>query len=97
MNERADIDYELVIDDAGACVLTCGGEVIWTSDADDDFAEAFPDMLIEYDDEEQIADVLDWLVSAGYVPPGVDVDVVEDDSSQTGQYETLEDESDENI
>jgi hypothetical protein len=91
------MNYELVIDEAGTCTLTLGGEVMWVSDADDDFAEAFPDALIEYDDEEQTGEVIDWLMDEGYIPPGAPVDVVADDSAETGAHRTLDadDEDDE--
>ncbi len=89
MIERDDMDYELVIDDAGTATLTLGGEVLWTSDADDDFAEEFPDTIIEFDDKDQTDDVIEWLTEEGYLPPGVDVDVIEDNSAQTGRFEAL--------
>ena len=91
--EAVDIDYELVIDDAGGCTLTCGGEVMWVSDADDEFAEEFGE-LIEYDDDEQTGEVIEWLVDRGYVPPGVDVNIVQDDSAETGNYRALDDDDD---
>lgn len=90
MRERDDIDYELVIGDAGSVTLTCGGEVMWTSDADDDFAEDFPDTIIEFDDEGEIDEVIGWLIEEGYLPPGADVSVVEDDSATTGRFEALD-------
>ncbi len=97
------MEYELVIDDAGSCTLTCGGDVIWVSDADDDFAEKFPDR-IEFDDEEQTESVVEWLNEEGYIPPVVAVDIVSDDSAETGNFAALDDgdeddegESDENL
>lgn len=83
------IEYELVIYPAGSAVLTCGGDVTWSSDDDDDFAEAFPDTLIEFEDQAQIDSVIDYLVEQGYVPPNTDVEVVEDDSDETGQMPAL--------
>jgi hypothetical protein len=98
--------YELVIDEAGTCVLTCGGEILWTSDDDDEFAEEFPDR-IEYDDEEQTGEVIEWLESQGYIPPNVEITIVEDDSAATGNFQAIdedgegdntdEDDDDENL
>ena len=93
MEGPIDMEYELVIDDAGSCTLTCGGDVIWVSDADDDFAEEFPDR-IEFDDEEQTESVVEWLNEEGYIPPGVAVEIVSDDSAETGNFAALDDDED---
>ena len=95
MSERDDIDYELVIDDAGSVTLTCGGEVMWTSDADDEFPESFPDGCIDFDDTDQCAEVIEWLIGQGYLEEGDAVDIVEDDSAETGNFRALESEDDE--
>jgi len=89
-----DFDYELVIDDAGSGTLTCGGDVLWTSDADDDFAEDFPDTLLDIDDEAQGREIIDWLRDEGYIPPGVPVRVIADDSAETGELRALDDDDD---
>ena len=94
MEGPVDMAYELVIGDDGSCVLTCGGDVTWTSDDDDEFAEEFAE-LIEYDDEEQTGELVEWLVEQGYIPPGVEVDIVEDDSSATGNFRAFGDENEE--
>lgn len=87
--DRADIEYELVVGEAGDCTLTCGGEVMWVSDADDDFAEDFPDALIEFADRDQVEEVVAWLRDEGYVPPDMPVHVLKDDSAETGNFHAL--------
>jgi hypothetical protein len=73
-----DIAYELVIDpDEGTAVLTCGGEVMWSSESDPDYAEECEDEFIDIGDDEQVDDLFDWLVEKGYAPPGVAYDVVD--------------------
>jgi hypothetical protein len=69
------IAYELIVSEAAA-VLTCGGEVMWTSDNDDEFAEQ-EDIVIDFDDDEQLDALIDWLVEHEYVPPDVDVEIIE--------------------
>jgi len=84
-------DYELIIGDDGSAILTMDGETMWTSDGDDTFLEAFGDEVIEDDDA---ADVLDFLEDEGYVPPGVDVRVIGDDGTEIPVYESDDDEED---
>lgn len=74
----ASIAYELVIDtDAGTASLTCGGDVVWSSDNDPDYAEECGNEFIDIADNEQVDDLFDWLVNKGYAPPGVEYDVVD--------------------
>jgi hypothetical protein len=73
----ADVQYELLVSAEGA-TLTCGGEVMWTSDGDEGYAEEFGGEALAVEDEEQMDDLLGWLVDEGYVPPGVDVDILEE-------------------
>jgi hypothetical protein len=74
----ADIGYELVVDtDEGSAALTCGGEVLWSSENDPDYTEEWADSFIEIDDDDQLDELIDWLVTKGYVPPGVEYDVVD--------------------
>ena len=70
------IDYELVIYESGAASLACGGELLWSSDGDDEYAEEFPDEVIDADDEAQTDDIVGWLTVKGYIPPGVPVAIV---------------------
>jgi hypothetical protein len=77
----AGIDYELVIADNGTATLTCGGEVMWTSDADDEYAESFDNEFIDITDDAQVDDLCDWLEEHGYVPPQVDVAIVRGEES----------------
>ncbi|MHB8414583.1 MAG: hypothetical protein ACYDDA_03760 [Acidiferrobacteraceae bacterium] len=67
---------------------------MWSSDADDEFAEDFPDELIEANDRDRIDDLIEWLTESDYLPPGVPVTVVEDDSAVTGNFEALDDDDD---
>jgi hypothetical protein len=72
------VEYELVISKAGGATLTCGGEVMWTSDGDTAYLGEFGEELIDFDDDEQLDSVIDWLVAEGYVPPKVEVDILEE-------------------
>jgi hypothetical protein len=75
----ADIAYELIITAAGTASLTCGGEVLWVSDGDDDYAEEFDDEYIDITDEAQCEDVISWLTAQGYIPPRVPVSIIADE------------------
>ena len=70
-----DIAYELIVS-ADSVTLTCGGDVTFVSDGDEKFAKEFGEEDLDADDEAQMDDLLGWLVDEGYVPPGVDVDIV---------------------
>lgn len=72
----ASVEYELIVDNDGSCYLTCGGEVMWVSDGDDDYAEEFPDEILSATDEEATDAVIDWLQSQGYIPPDTDIAVM---------------------
>lgn len=76
----ADCNYELILTEAGACILMCGDEQMWTSDGDDDFIEEFGDEVI---DESDLPEVQEFLVDEGYVPPGVDVEIVTDAAEES--------------
>lgn len=82
-------EYELIIGDDGSAILTLDSETLWTSDGDDNFAETF-DEVIEHDDA---GDVLDWLVDEGYIPPEIDVSVIDDAGDEIPVYE-FDDEGD---
>jgi hypothetical protein len=70
--------YELVIDvEEGSAHLTCGGEVVWSSDEDADFTEEFDDDFIDIENDDQCDEIVDWLCEQGYVPPGVEVEYVD--------------------
>ena len=77
----ADISYELVVTDAGTAYLTCGGEVMWSSDMDEDYSEEFENEYIDVTDDEQTDELIDWLVEKGYLPPSVDVGVVREEDT----------------
>jgi hypothetical protein len=74
----ADIAYELVIDpDEGTAVLTCGGEVVWSSSNDPEYQEDFDNEFIDIEDDGQTEELFDWLVQKGYAPPGIEYDIVD--------------------
>lgn len=69
IDEDEDIggDLVLVFSAEGQCSLEEDGEVVWMSDADDDFAETFSDDFLEA--EADAGEVLDWLVDEGWLEP----------------------------
>jgi hypothetical protein len=81
----ADITYELVVTEAGTAYLTCGGEMMWSSDADDEYAEEFERELIDVTDDEQTDEIIDWLVEKGYLPPSVDVGIIAESDALTDE------------
>jgi hypothetical protein len=60
-------DYELILTQAGACILQMDDEVLWSSDDDEDFQEEFGEVIASDD----LNDVGAWLVDEGYLPPRV--------------------------
>jgi len=75
---KVDLTYELIVA-SDQVSLTCGGEVMWTSQGDEDFAKEFDNgETFDTADDEQMDDVLGWLVDEGYIPPGLEVDVIEE-------------------
>jgi hypothetical protein len=76
-----DIGYELIVTDDGLAYLTCGGEVLWSSDADDEYAEAFDDEFVDVMDEEQTDKIIEWLQEEGYMPPDVEVGVIREEDN----------------
>lgn len=84
-------EYELIFDATGAVELLSQGEQVWTSDADDDFADEFEGDLFTGEDAEEI---LEYLEEAGLIPEGAEVDIVEygeseetdDDEQQRGRH-----------
>jgi hypothetical protein len=89
-----EVRYEVLLRDDGSAHLTCGDEVMWTSDGDDEFYEEFG---VESLDSEDIPDLIDWLTSEGYMPPGVEPDIVDesDDGPADDDEDDDEDEDDE--
>lgn len=84
------LKYELCIYAGGTAVLSDEeGETVWASDADDDFAREFDDVL-SFEDGDAIAE---YLEDSGYLPDGAALDIVESD--ETGLHETLDDDEDE--
>jgi hypothetical protein len=74
--DRSDIDYEFIVyAEEGTAVLTMGGEVMWTSDGDDEFSAEFDDLV----DVSEADAIIDWLCENDYLPPGVAVAVIEGD------------------
>jgi hypothetical protein len=79
---------ELVCYWDGSVALTDeAGELLWSSDDDDDFLEEF-DASVETDD---IEDVLEYLEDEGYLDHGEPVDVVaaNEDGEEPGEGESL--------
>jgi hypothetical protein len=76
-----DFQFQLIVSETGTATLTQGGEVMWTSDGDDDFKEQCEDCeIIDIEDEGQIEDVLGFLVDEGYIPPETDVEVLPEEN-----------------
>jgi hypothetical protein len=85
---------ELTVYAAGTAVLTdAAGDLLWSSDADEDFLAEF-DAFVTVDDAD---DVADYLEDAGYIDEGEAVDIVEsdDDGNPTDPDEDDEDEDEE--
>ena len=72
----AAVEYELIVDADGSAYLTCGGEVMWVSDGDDDYAEEFGEEILSATDEEATDAVVDWLTAQGYIPPDVEIAIM---------------------
>lgn len=82
--------WELCIYDTGTAVLTDErGEVVWSSDDDDEFAQEFEDVLT-FEDGDAIAE---WLEEHGHLPDDVDLDIVESDDDG----ELIESDDDEDL
>jgi len=87
------VRYELLLTDTGQCLLTLDGETMWSSDGDDDFTEEFGQLI----ESNELNDVAAWLVSEGYIPPRVEIDVVDESiepGEESGWFETLDDPDD---
>lgn len=80
--------YELTLSEAGLLSLTLDGEVMWTSDADAEFCEEFGDMI----ETQQIENASAWLVEAGYIPPKVAVDFIDETNGPGDEDDEDEDE-----
>jgi hypothetical protein len=70
--------YELIVTREGSASLQVSGEVVWTSDGDETYAEEFGEEMIDIDDDEQVDAVIDFLVDNGYAPPGVEFEILAD-------------------
>lgn len=72
------MNYELCIYRGGTAVLSDEeGETLWASDADDDFAQEF-DEVVTYEDAD---DIIEYLEDMDYLPEGCAVDIVESKES----------------
>ncbi len=81
--------YELTIYSGGTAVLTDDeGETLWTSDADDEFAKEF-DEVVTFDDGDDIAE---YLEDSGLLPTDCALDIVETDD--TGLHAVINDDDD---
>ena len=86
--------YELLLTDAGKAILSGDGDVLWSSDGDAEFAEEFDGEML---DSGELEDVAAWLVDAGYLPPGVELDLIDEsieESEDSGWFKTLDDTAD---
>lgn len=71
--------YELTIYYGGTAILTDdNGDPVWNSDSDKEFIEEFDDTVSIEDADE----VVEYLEDEGYIPDGVECNVVE--SSRSG-------------
>lgn len=73
-----------------------GEELLWSSDADDDFAdEGFPDVL-NPDDEDEIDDLCTFLIRIGELEEGEEIDIVceEDEGDEDDDDDDDDDEPD---
>jgi hypothetical protein len=87
------VKYEFVLYGDSSAALTLDGEVMWSSDNDEEFLAEFDEVITS----DEIDGVIDWLEGEGYIPPGVEVDIVdysgEDDDEDDD--DELDDEDDE--
>lgn len=72
-------------EDGRCCLTDEDGDMLWSSDNDDDFQEEFGETI----DSEDVDGVLEYLEDAGYLTDGDTVDVVDEDDEET---ESVEDE-----
>lgn len=81
--------YELVIYAGGTAILTDEEDAtVWASDADEDFAQEFPEILT-YEDGDAI---MEYLFDADYLPEDSRVHIVQSDD--TGLHEVISDDYD---
>lgn len=81
--------YELVIYAGGTAILTDEEDAtVWASDADEDFAEEFPDVLT-YEDGDAI---MEYLFDCDYLPDDSQVTIVQSDD--TGLHEIISSDDD---
>ena len=83
------MNYELLLTDAGKAILSGDGDVLWSSDGDAEFAEEFDGEML---DSGELEDVAAWLVDAGYLPPGVELDLIDEsieESEDSGWFRNL--------
>lgn len=76
--------YTLTLDNSGIVTLTQGDEELWESANDAAFIDRFGDEVVESGD---LDDVAAWLEEHNYLPPRVDLDIVDetaDDDEDTG-------------
>lgn len=81
-----EFEYTFTLQADGIATLANGGENLWASDGDDDFAEEFgTDAIVSA----EIEDVVGWLVEQGYIPDGVEIDLVDESTEATAENEWL--------
>ena len=84
--------YTVTLYNSGVVTLAQGDEEMWTSEGDDAFIERFGDEVVESGD---LDDVAAWLEEHNYLPPGVEMDIVDEtDSDEEGDDFDAEDDGD---
>jgi hypothetical protein len=66
---------------------------MWSSDADDDFAEYFEDVL-NVDDEEELDDICDYLIIEGWLDEEEEFDIESEDGNEDEDEDEDEEDND---
>ena len=88
----ADVQYKLSLEPDGTARLEQGEEPMWTS-TEGDFIGEWGDSEVTGDELEEVAE---WLVGAGYLPPGCEVHFIDDTGDEwfSRVYPATEDDTD---
>ncbi len=83
--EDSPADFTLTYQSHGAVDLRdINGKLVWSSDADEDFAESFEGDFFDDDDTDEI---LDYLAEQGYLDSETDeIDIVENDADDESGF-----------
>lgn len=82
---------ELTFYDDGTAILTdAAGDVVWASDADEDWLETGAEPFLTLAEDKD--DVLEFLEDAGYIEEGEDVEVTqEEDDEESDDFDDDDD------